>query len=424
MTSTTYHSATPAPSQRTSTVLACVAWPVAIMTFLHRVFLVPQNAHPTDDFTTVFSALTRFRDGVPVYDENYSFVDPHYLYSPGGTLLLSPLAWLPGHDLGRLVFIVANAVAVVVALALLTRMCGRPLRGGTWSVAVALAFMTESVTNTLLFSNINGVLLLLEVLFMLWLLRGRTVLSGVALGLAITVKPIFAPLLVLPLLRGRWATVVSGIAVPVVFTAAAWPLTVRPGDYVHTVMPYLGVVRDYANSSLSGVGVYYGLPPALTLILRALTIVLVGLSVVLLLQWRKSDELLWVTTSSGVILTGVFLASSLGQMYYSMLIFPMVFTVVLRRSVMHNPVAWFGLYLCLSPDVWSSDRWVWWGRIAEYTRGTVGWGLIVIAVAATVVVWTVRERGRPAGPHRPTADSPATPAPAPTAPNPLEGHRP
>lgn len=58
------------------------AWPLAIMTMLHRIVLIPQNQHPTDDFTTVWDALHRFRDGVPVYNENYSFVDPHYLYSP------------------------------------------------------------------------------------------------------------------------------------------------------------------------------------------------------------------------------------------------------------------------------------------------------------------------------------------------------
>src|SRR5699024_3230290 len=78
-------------------------------------------------------------------------------------------------------------------------------------------------------------------------------------------------------------------------------------------------------------------------------------------------------------------------MYYSMMLLPMIFTVFGRLSVMHNPVTWFGIYWCLSYDEWGSDRWERAGKIIEYTRGTVGWGLIVITAAACVVVWLVTD---------------------------------
>ncbi|MEN2294404.1 hypothetical protein AAH976_13490, partial [Enterococcus faecium] len=54
-----------------------------------------------------------------------------------------------------------------------------------------------------------------------------------------------------------------------------------------------------------------------------------------LLRWRNSDPTLWALTTSGAIMVGIFFLSSLGQQYYSMWLFPLMFTVVLPRSVFH-----------------------------------------------------------------------------------------
>ena len=380
-----------------STVIAMVMWPLALMTFVHKVFLVPQNHHVTDDFTTVITALQRFRAGVAVYSENYATVDPHYLYSPGGTLLLSPLAWLPDADVSRAVYIFANGVATVIAVAIVTRFFGFRLLGGVFPAAMFFLFSTEAVENNLLFSNINGILLLAEVVFLWALLCRRDLVAGIVLGLAITIKPQFAPLLLLPLMRRQWLTMASSVAVPIVFNVLGWLLMVRPGDYFDKLVPYLGQVRDYANSSIAGVGVHFGFPDWSIALWRAVAATCVIIAVAGLARFRDRDELMWATTTSGILLTGVFLISSLGQMYYSMLLLPMLFTVTRARSIMHNPVAWLGVYLCLSLDVWFSDRWVGYGRIMEYARGTAGWFLIILAAATTVVVWMVNEHraGRP-----------------------------
>lgn len=391
----------PASPARISLILNLVMWPLAIFSFAHKVFLEPHNYHVTDDFTTVWQALERFRAGVPVYSEDYSTVDPHYLYSPGGTLLLSPLTILPGIDLGRIIFIALSGVAIVLALALLTRLFGFSLKNGLFPTLIFAVFLTESVKNTLLFSNINGMLLLALAGFLYLLLRHPGVLgqvgAGLLLGLAITVKPQFAPLLFLPLVQRKLATVATGIVVPVLFNVAAWPLMKAPGDYLDKLVPYLGEVRDYANSSISGVGAYFGLPTALVMFWQLLFAVLVIVSLVLLMRWRDRDPVMWATTTTGVLLTGVFLLSSLGQMYYSMMLIPMILTVVRYRSVMHNPIAWLGVYLCLSSDDWHSDRFHTAGRAFENLRATAGWSALIVAIATTVVVWTIMEirRGLP-----------------------------
>ncbi len=45
-----------------------------------------------------------------------------------------------------------------------------------------------------------------------------------AIGLTLVVKPVLAPLLLLPLLNRQWRALVTAFAVPLVFNAAAWPL--------------------------------------------------------------------------------------------------------------------------------------------------------------------------------------------------------
>ena len=75
-------------------------WPLAILTALHKIWASYESG-TTDDFTTVWEALNRFWSGVPVYSEDYTTTDPHYLYLPGGTMLLSPLSALGNFDAAR-----------------------------------------------------------------------------------------------------------------------------------------------------------------------------------------------------------------------------------------------------------------------------------------------------------------------------------
>src|SRR5699024_7546390 len=124
-------------------------------------------------------------------------------------------------------------------------------------------FLTESVTSTLRFANVNGTLLLAQVLFIIFLLRDRRILAGLILGLAITVKPIVAPLLFLAFVRKDWSTILTAVAVPVAFNIVAWPMAADPMAYIERTMPYLGEVRLHANASISGELIYFGAPDLL-----------------------------------------------------------------------------------------------------------------------------------------------------------------
>ena len=370
-----------------ATVLRSALWPLAILAVIHRSYVLATNGYITDDFGPVYRAVVNFKLGNPIYDGNFNHVDPHYLYPPGGTLIMAPFGYLPV-DASRYWFIFFNTLAIVLAAYFLLRLFKFTLASVAAPALLLAMFCTESVTNTLVFGNINGVLLLLEVLFFRWLLDGKRNhewLAGIAIGLTLVVKPLLGPLLLLPLLNRQWRAVVAALAVPVVFNAAAWPLIADPMSFVTRTVPYILSTRDYFNSSIVGNGVYYGLPMWLILTLRIGFLLLAVASLWLLYRhYRTRDPLFWMLTSSGVVLIGFWLASSLGQGYYSLTLFPFLMTVVLPNSVLRNWVAWLSVYGFLTMDRWLLGHWPTTGRFLEYMKITYGWSLMLVVVFAVL----------------------------------------
>ncbi|MCT7659576.1 arabinofuranan 3-O-arabinosyltransferase [Mycobacterium deserti] len=366
-----------------ATVLRSILWPLAILFIIHRSFVLATNGYITDDYGPVYRAVVNFKMGWDIYNEHFNHVDPHYLYPPGGTLIMAPFGYLPV-DASRYWFITFNTIAIVLAAYLLVKLFGYGVNSVALPALLAAMFISESVVNTLVFGNINGCLLLLEVLFFRWLLTGERKyewLAGVAIGLTLVVKPILAPLLLLPLLNRQWRPLVGAVVVPAVFNIAAWPLISDPMNFITRTVPYLLTTRDYFNSSIAGNGIYYGLPMWLILVLRIAFVVLAGYTLWLLYKYyRTQDPLFWMLTSSGVLLIATFLVLSLGQGYYSMMLFPFLMTVVLRNSVLRNWVAWVAIYGFMSADRWLLGHWPTTGRFLEYMKFTYGWGLMLVVV--------------------------------------------
>ncbi len=364
-------------------VLRSVLWPLAIMSVFHRTYVLATNGYITDDFGPVYRAVINFKMGWDIYNENFNHVDPHYLYPPGGTLLLAPFGYLPV-DASRYWFITFNTVAILLAAYFLVRLFKFSASSVALPALILGMFLTESVTSTLVYTNINGCILLGEVLFLMWLLDGRHSrewLAGAAVGLTLVVKPSLAPLLLLPLLNRQWRALATAFGVPLVFNVVAWPLTSDPGSFIERTVPYILSTRDYFNSSILGNGIYYGLPMWLILLLRVLFAALaIGSLVLLYRYYRTRDPLLWMVTSSGVLLTASYLVLSLGQGYYSMMLFPFVMSVVLPNSVIRNWPAWLAIYGFFTMDRFLMWHWPTTGRFLEYMKITYGWSLLLIVV--------------------------------------------
>ncbi|OBA59101.1 hypothetical protein A5647_18730 [Mycobacterium sp. 1100029.7] len=376
-----------------ATLLRSALWPIAIFSVLHRSIILTLNGNITDDFKPVYRAVLNFRHGWDIYNEHFDYVDPHYLYPPGGTLLMAPFGYL-SFTPSRYLFILINTIAILLAWYLLLRLFNYTLSSVAAPALLLAMFCTESVTSTLVFTNINGCVLLAEVLFMRWLLdgseKGRVAhqwWAGLVIGLTLTLKPVLAPLLLLPLLNRQWRALIPAVVVPAVVNAVAWPLVSDPMDFVTKTLPYIGGTRDYFNSSIEGNGVYFGLPTWLIVFLRVLFVVLtIGALWLLYRYYRTRDPLFWFTSSSGVLLLCSWLVLPLAQGYYSMMLLPFLMTVVLQNSLIRNWPAWLGIYGFMTLDDWLIYRFMRYGRALHYLKITYGWSLLLI-VAFTVLLF-------------------------------------
>ncbi|GAB3126461.1 arabinofuranan 3-O-arabinosyltransferase [Tsukamurella serpentis] len=359
-------------------VVKAILWPLAILTLLQRLIVLVPNRAKTDDFTTVYTAAVRFLRNEPVYVENYDTVDPHYLYPPSGTLLMAPFGYFDP-ETSRYIFVALSTIALLVALYVLIRMFGYGLNSVVAPAVLFFAVTTEAVTSTLVYTNFNCFVLLAEVVGMALLLKRKDLWAGIPLGLSFAVKPLLAVMLVLIVVNRQWKALITALGVPLLLMIAGTALSADPRNFIDRTYPYLGAARDYYNSSIKGNATYFGLPDWLELALRAAIVVMSAVTLWLLWRYyRTSNELLWLTTSTGVLLTMSWLVGSLGQGYYSMLLFPMLMTVVYRSSVMGNWVSWVAVYGFLSYDFWLSGKWPALGRAMAYLKSTLGWSLLII----------------------------------------------
>ncbi|GGC59691.1 DUF2029 domain-containing protein [Hoyosella rhizosphaerae] len=368
----------------TPDIIKMVMWPFAVLTVVHRTIILAFNGAVTNDFLPIYTAAVNFLNKQDVYLDNFNWTHPHYLYPPSGTLMISPLGFLD-YDVARRLYIILNVLAVLIAAYYLLKLFGYGLSSVAAPIVVFAMFSTETVSNTLIYTNMNGLILLAQVLFMKFLLERRLWWAGVPMGLTIAIKPILLPLLVFPFLKKQWQPFVASIGIPIMLMAIAWPLSKDPGRYIRETVPYLAESRDYFNSAISGNAVYYGLPDWLVLGLRGGFAVIVLISLWLLFRYYRHDELFFLCTASGVIMTAQFLLGSLGQMYYSMLLFPLLMTVVMKHSVLRNWPAWLAVYGFMTFDMWFSVPWRQFGEAAQFLRTTFGWSLLLIVVFTVLV---------------------------------------
>ncbi|GAB18292.1 arabinosyltransferase AftC [Gordonia effusa NBRC 100432] len=373
------------PQMNVQRIIPMILWPISIMMVLQRSIILGVNGDRTDDFTPVYQAALRFLNNQSVYGEAYNTVEPHYLYPPSGTLLMAPLAVIDP-ERSRWLFITFSVIALIASAYLLTKLFGFGWRSWVFPTVLFFFFSTETVAHTLVFTNFNSFVLLGMLAFMILMLRNQQWWAGVPIGLTLAVKPVLAPLLLLPLLNRQWRILVGAIGIPVVLTALAWPVSVDPMDFLKRTYPYLQEARDYYNSSIAGNGLHYGVDSWLILILRAAFAVMAVFSLWFLYRYyRESNTLLWLTTSSGILLCTSFLVGPLGQGYYSMLLFPLLMSVFIPGSPMRNWPAWLGVYGCFSFDTFFSTRWEPFGRLLEYNKVTWGWSLLMIAVFCSLL---------------------------------------
>ncbi|WP_288832574.1 glycosyltransferase family 87 protein [uncultured Corynebacterium sp.] len=372
-------------------------WFAAVVGVIRAVLVAPGENRGTD-FEPIWFAVQRYVHGVPVYNEDYSTLDPHYLYAPGANVVLAPLAMFGSFSTARWAMIAATALSVVLAMWITARLLTRRWAALLTLLAVAVFFNApEPVVSTIQYTNINGFLLLVMVLFV-WasvaldgpalrqFARGETYVAGVLMAYAVTVKPQFVVLAAVPVLLWQWPVLFVAAAVYAGLFGLGWATTSEPQWWRERLVPYLAQPRSYDNGSLRAVLEQLGFGPAAQTAAVVLVLAVVAVAVAALFRLRHRDRAAWAFCTLGALFAGVFLGGGLLQGYYAMWLIPMAMTVVRPHGPMRRVSMWVALLLALGGMSGLFVNGVL-GAWPDSFGPTVGWVLVSVVLA----VWGLRQ---------------------------------
>ncbi|WP_087117343.1 glycosyltransferase family 87 protein [Corynebacterium urinipleomorphum] len=338
-----------------------------MMFVLFRTALMLPAANPGTDFTPIWNAARKYLAGEPVFNSDYTIDMPHYLYSPAGTVLISPVGLFPNEAMARAVMAYLGAACVIGAIAIATRMVAPRWFHVIFPVAVSFFFITpEPVRTTLVLTNINGFLLLLLVLFVWFSLRLREQhvgwlghfnrpeawIAGVIAGVAVSIKPQFGVLFIVSLAYAQVAVVVIAALVAAATFIFGWFTIAEPELFFTNLVPYLSEPRPRFNGSIAGLGIVLEWPDAVVTVLTVLMVAGTLAAIAALWRWKDIDPVMFCFTAVAVCFAGGFMASGLMQFYYAIWFIPFVLTVCRRHSPMHWPVTIVVLLFTFANPVW------------------------------------------------------------------------
>jgi arabinofuranan 3-O-arabinosyltransferase len=347
------------------------------------VFLLKQDG---SDFHPVWNAADALLAGASPYVDNGRFV-----YPPSTLPLISPLGLL-GHDAAHALFLIADAAAIVAAGLLCLRTFGVSLRSPAAPLLVIVLAAFAPVDTTLHLGNVNGFIVAGGAAFLLAASRGRWHLGGWLLGLTLALKPILAPVLLLPVLYRQWGALARALALPAALLGTALLLAPKSGDFFEGrarfyTDPHAGPSLD-SNVALSGVLDALGVPGALTLASRAIVVAACAYLVWRLFASRDADRVGRLVDLYAVAMLGAFLVHTLSLNYYALYLLPVLVAVFLGRSLLPWWGAAGGVFLFGSPDVflwralWRED-----GALAQdLSTLRVTAGLLVVLAAYLVAL--------------------------------------
>jgi hypothetical protein len=186
----------------------------------------------------VLAGVLPYHDAVPVW------ADRVHLLPVTLVLLFGPLALL-GDDPARLIFFLANQALWLLAAGLLVRRLAPAGQRLAWTGAALLFGATYwPWQEAIRFGQQDGLLILLFALSILGAAAGREGVAGLALGVALVVKPLSVWLPLVYLVHGRWRSLLIAGATGATLALATLPFT--------GIDPWLHFVRVELPAMLPG----------------------------------------------------------------------------------------------------------------------------------------------------------------------------
>jgi Glycosyltransferase family 87 len=279
----------------------------------------------------------------------------NFVYPPTAAVLLIPLGAVDETVLARAAVIAGEvAIAGLAVVAVLTFVPRRPSRAvlppllaaGLLAGFVSYHALALGNASVLLAPVIAGVAALGG--------RGRWSWASALLVLTLLVKPLLAPVVLVPFLARRWRPPLVCLAVAGVLALASLPLTGGVGriaEVVRTLLQGSVLVGSKAgnNLSLTGFAAIHHVPDDALTVARLLVVLLALLIVIpAVILGRELDTAQLAWTATGLLLA-VCLAGNLSEVHYLYALVPGVVAVLARaRSWVARVLALAGLAtLCL-----------------------------------------------------------------------------
>ncbi|WP_168164781.1 glycosyltransferase family 87 protein [Corynebacterium sp. HMSC063G05] len=320
------------------------------------------------DFSPIWRAVESFSRSEPVYDENYQGSFPHYLYSPGATLLVAPFSIFGTEELARNAAVILGFAAFILAVSIFAAILVDHHRTEVALLSLFLSLIPyEPLNSTLQLTNINAFLALVLAVFVVGLVKpGLTkcasdklsqpylksmkfrysLAGGVAFGFLVTFKPQFGVLGVLALIQLDFALLFVAILFFVLFFAAGYSLISEPRQYFENLIPYLREPRAAANGSVGGLAHVHNWSQSTVIYICIVLVALCVVSLILIDQLRTCSPEVWAVSGVAVLLSTGFLCSGLLQHYYSIWLIPFAMSIFSLRSPMHYWLNWLCIIGC------------------------------------------------------------------------------
>ncbi|QRE83775.1 DUF2029 domain-containing protein (plasmid) [Rhodococcus ruber] len=357
-----------------------VLWPLAVLVVAQRLWWSLSEPFPP----------ARFR---VLYDASFAFLNPDTAgvgagagvppLSPGAALLTAPLAVLTP-DPARWGWHVLGIAALLGAWALLLPLLELSVRSWLAPLLLLGTFLSGPVTSTVLTDDLGAFVLLALVAWLHLSVHRHQIAAALALGAVLALMPVFAPLLAVPVLQRRGAQALTAAAAATLAGALVWA---RTGQLGVSALDHAAP----APRSIFAAAAYLHLPPAVAAGLAAAVAAAVGTALVLLHR-RRADERLHTLTAAGVLLLGCCLLAPAAGAPYSIVLLPLIASVVLPGSVLRTWPAWVAVYALGTDENWSSPHLLGLGTHLEALRPTAGWLLLLATVCAALATQTRHAR--------------------------------
>ncbi|MCU7729196.1 DUF2029 domain-containing protein [Actinoplanes sp. KI2] len=304
------------------------------------------------------------------------FTDPLFVYPPTAAVVLLPTA-LGSLTAGFVAWVLAGLAALVLTAAIVTRQAPPGRRPAVFGVAIMGLLGGVIATRSIFLGNLSELLVPIAVGALLAFRRGRWLLGCALLAASLLVKPLLAPLVLVPVLHRQWGslvkTMVPGgalllLAMALVPGGATFPSVLR---YCLTGTNLHGE-NAVNNLSLRGWAEGQHAPHLLGVAAAAVTLVVVAA-----LVWRRSrtgdpPSPIWL---GAVLLFGTFLAGGISEVHFLLI----GYAIVLLHIVVDRPPALLfvpGLALLGMPDAYLT---VLLGQRADAQSWLVGAEILLLA---------------------------------------------